>query len=160
MKWGPLSTHSPALVPSILNTWHLRGHFNCLASLCSSTSWTLQSFPQGYKPLQTLIAEPTLAQSGQTQVLSAQEVSHFNPGGICLDNHCHKTNRARLCLEGLGPCGSTIELHGLGRSLKCDSPGGSAVLPSTDSHLCWKHCPLSYYQWGWLVPDKSTKLWK
>lgn len=135
MKWEPLCTHPPALVPSILNTSHLCGHFHCLASLCSSTSWTLRSFPQGCKPLQTLIAEATLAQSGETQVFSAQEVSHFNPGGICLDNCCHKTNRARLCLEGLGPCGSTTELHDPGRSLKCDSPGGRTVLPSTDSHL-------------------------
>lgn len=28
--------------------------------------------------------------------------------------------------------------------------------PSIDwqlSPLCWKHCPLSYYQWGWLVSN-------
>lgn len=129
----------PPCCPDAQHFQHLMlcGHLNCLASICSSTSWTLQLFPQGYEPLQTLMAEPTLAQSGQTQVFSAQEVSHFSPGGICLGNHCHKTNRGRLCLEGLGPCGSTTELHDPGRSSKCDSPGGSAVLPSTDSYLLY-----------------------
>lgn len=112
------------------------GH--CLASLCSPhPPEPCGYFPKDISPLQTLITEPTLAQSGQSQVFSAQEVSHFSPGGTCLDNHCHNISRARLCLEGLGPCGSITELHDLGRSSKCDSPRGGAVLPSTDRHLCY-----------------------
>lgn len=149
----PGAQHSQHLTPP----WPLQ----LLAQPLISTSWTLQSLPLGQKPLQTLIAEPTLAQSGQTQVFSAQEVSYFSPGGICLDNHCHKTNRARLCLEGWGPCGSTTELHDPGRSSKCDSPGGSAVLPSTGSHL---FCAESIAPF--LLPvrvpcaDNFPKLWK
>lgn len=110
----------------------------CLASLCSpSLPKPCGHFPKNISPLKTLITQPTLAQSGQTQVFSAQEVSHFNPGGTCLDNHRHKISRARLCLEGLSPCGSITQLHDLGRSSKCDSPRGGAVLPLNKSSLLY-----------------------
>lgn len=95
MKWNP---YLPTLLPWCPG-------FQTL-DICVATSYRPDfahpllkphgHFPKNISPWWILITEPTLVRPEQTQVFSAQEVSHFNPGGTCLDNQCHKTSSTRL----------------------------------------------------------------